>query len=76
MKPPFRSKQEVIINAPLETVWEFNMDITKIPAFHPRVAKVELLSGKSLREPGVSYRCLCLAKTKSVFEINNIKKGT
>jgi hypothetical protein len=57
MRPPFRSKQEVIINAPLETVWEFNMDITKIPAFHPRVVKVELLSGKSLREPGVSYRC-------------------
>jgi hypothetical protein len=56
-KPPFRSKQEVIINAPLETVWEFNMDITKIPTFHPRVVKVELLSGKALREPGVSYRC-------------------
>jgi len=56
-KPPFRSKQEVIINAPLETVWEFNMDITKIPTFHPRVIKVELLSGKALREPGVSYRC-------------------
>ena len=49
MRPPFRSKQEVIINAPLETVWEFNMDITKIPAFHPRVVKVELLSGKSPR---------------------------
>src|SRR6201987_3473122 len=57
MRPPFRSKQEVIINAPLETVWEFNMDITKIPAFHPRVVKVELLSGKTFREPGVSYRC-------------------
>ncbi len=57
MRPPFRSKQEVIIKAPLETVWEFNMDITKIPAFHPRVIKVDLLSGKSLREPGVSYRC-------------------
>ena len=57
MRPPFRSKQEVIIDAPLETVWEFNMDITKIPAFHPRVVKVELLSGKSFREPGVSYRC-------------------
>jgi hypothetical protein len=57
MKPPFRSKQEVIINAPLEAVWEFNMDITRIPTFHPRVIKVELLSGKSLREPGVSYRC-------------------
>ena len=57
MRPPFRSKQEVIINAPLETVWEFNMDITKIPTFHPRVVKVELLSGKALREPGVSYKC-------------------
>lgn len=57
MKPPFRSKREVIINAPLETVWEFNMDITKIPTFHPRVVKVELLSGKARREPGVAYKC-------------------
>ena len=57
MNPPFRSKQEVIINAPLETVWEFGMDITRIPAFHPRVVKVELLSGKARREPGVSYKC-------------------
>ncbi|HWZ79778.1 MAG TPA: SRPBCC family protein [Candidatus Sulfotelmatobacter sp.] len=58
MNPPFRSKQEVVINAPLETVWEFGMDITRISAFHPRVVKVELLSGKARREPGVSYRCL------------------
>jgi polyketide cyclase/dehydrase/lipid transport protein len=57
-KPSFRSKQEVIINAPLETVWAFNMDITKIPSFHPRVVKVELLSGTKFREPGVSYRCI------------------
>jgi polyketide cyclase/dehydrase/lipid transport protein len=57
MNPPFRSKQEVVINAPLETVWEFGMDITRIPTFHPRVVKVELLSGKARREPGVSYRC-------------------
>jgi Polyketide cyclase / dehydrase and lipid transport len=57
MNPQFRSKQEVVINAPLETVWEFGMDITRIPAFHPRVVKVELLSGKARREPGVSYRC-------------------
>ena len=57
MNPPFRSKQKVVINAPLETVWEFGMDITRIPAFHPRVVKVELLSGKARREPGVSYRC-------------------
>ena len=57
MKPPFRSKQEIVINAPLETVWAFNMDLTKIPTFHPRVVKVDLLSGKAQREPGVAYQC-------------------
>ena len=57
MRPPFRSKQDVVINAPLEAVWAFSMDLTKIPEFHPRVVKVELLAGKSFREPGVSYQC-------------------
>ena len=57
LQPPFRSKQEVIINAPLEAVWSFSMDLTKIPEFHPRVVKVDLLSGKARREPGVSYQC-------------------
>ena len=58
MKPPFHSKQEVVINAPLEEVWAFSMDLTKIPTFHPRVVKVDLLSGKALREPGAAYKCL------------------
>jgi hypothetical protein len=40
LQPPFRSKQEVIINAPLEEVWSFSMDLTKIPELHPRVVKV------------------------------------
>ena len=57
VKPPFRSRQEVIINAPLEAVWSYTMDLTKIPEFHPRVVKVDLLSGKTFREPGASYRC-------------------
>jgi hypothetical protein len=57
LQPPFRSKQEVIINAPLEEVWSFSMDLTKIPDFHPRVVKVDLLSGKTLREAGASYQC-------------------
>ena len=57
MRPPFRSKQEVVINALLEEVWAFSMDLTKIPTFHPRVVKVDLLSGKAQREPGVAYRC-------------------
>jgi hypothetical protein len=49
LQPPLRCKQEVIINAPLEAVWSFSMDLTKIPEFHPRVVKVDLLSGKTLR---------------------------
>ena len=57
MLPPFRSKQGVIIDAPLEVVWSFSMDLTKIPEFHPRVFKVDLLDGKAFREPGVSYQC-------------------
>jgi len=57
MRPPFRSKQEVIINAPLTAVWSFSMDLTKIPEFHPRVVKVDLLAGKAFREAGVSYQC-------------------
>ena len=57
MRPPFRSKQEVIIDAPLEAVWEFGMDLSKIPDFHPRVYKVDLIDGRKYREAGVSYRC-------------------
>jgi uncharacterized membrane protein len=49
--------QEIIIDAPLEAVWCFSMDLTKIPEFHPRVSKVDLIDGKALREPGVSYQC-------------------
>ena len=57
MLPPFRSRQQVIIDAPLETVWSFCMDLTRIPEFHPRVFKVDLIDGKAFREQGVSYRC-------------------
>ena len=57
MQPAFRSRQEVIINASLDAVWSFSMDLTRIPEFHPRVVKVDLLSGKTRREPGASYQC-------------------
>jgi len=57
LPPPFRSKQEVIINASLKVVWSFGMDLTKIPEFHPRVSRVDLVSGKRFREAGASYRC-------------------
>ncbi|MBZ5705619.1 MAG: hypothetical protein LAN63_09710 [Acidobacteriia bacterium] len=79
LPPPFRSKQEVIINAPLEAVWSFNMDLTKIPEFHPRVFKVDLLAGKTIREPGASYQChlsggkhMCIEKDIEIIPLQKI----
>ena len=79
LQPPFRSKQEVIINAPLETVWSFSMDLAKIPEFHPRVVKVDLLSGKTFREPGASYQChlaggkhTCIEKDIEIIPLQKI----
>ena len=57
MKPAFQSKQSVIINAPIEKVWEYNQDLSKIADYHPRVNKVDLISGKQFREVGVAYQC-------------------
>jgi hypothetical protein len=55
--PPFQSRQEIVIHAPLQTVWEFNQDLTNIAAYHPRVERVDLISGTSQRGEGVAYRC-------------------
>ncbi len=57
MKPKFQSKQSVIINAPLDKVWDFNQDLSKIAEYHPRVNKVDLISDKQFREVGVAYQC-------------------
>jgi Polyketide cyclase / dehydrase and lipid transport len=55
--PSFQSRQEVVIHAPLQAVWEFNQDLTNIAEYHPRVKRVDLISGKRQREQGVAYRC-------------------
>ncbi len=55
--PPFQSRQEVVIHAPLQAVWDYNQDLTNIAEYHPRVKRVELISGKREREQGVAYRC-------------------
>jgi hypothetical protein len=55
--PPFQSRQEVVIHAPLQAVWEFNQDLTNIAAYHPRVEQVDLISGKRQRGEEVAYRC-------------------
>jgi len=33
------------------------MNLSKIAEYHPRVNKVDLISGKQFREAGVSYQC-------------------
>jgi Polyketide cyclase / dehydrase and lipid transport len=57
IRPKFQSNQSVIINAPIEKVWEFNQDLSRIAEYHPRVNKVDLISGKQFREAGVAYQC-------------------
>jgi hypothetical protein len=57
VRPKFQSKQFVIINAPIEKVWEYNQDLLKIADYHPRVNKVGLISGGQFREVGVAYQC-------------------
>ena len=55
-KPQWEVK--VTINAPVEKVWDATLDISLIPAYHPEVEKVELLSGNDKRAPGVEYKCI------------------
>jgi len=57
MRPKFQSKQSIIINAPIEKVWEYNQDLSKITDYHPRVNKVDLISGRQFRDAGVAYQC-------------------
>lgn len=55
--PSFQLKQEVVIHAPLQVVWDLNQDVTSIAAYHPGVERVDLLSGKGQRGKEVAYRC-------------------
>jgi hypothetical protein len=41
----------------LAIVWDFNQDLTRIAEYHPRVNKVDLISGQTRRQAGVAYRC-------------------
>lgn len=68
MNPAFQSKQYVIIHAPLEKVWEFGLDLSRIPEYHPRVSKVDLISGKQFREQNVAYQCNLTAGKNSCIE--------
>lgn len=55
------------------------MDLTKIPEFHPRVFKVDLIDGKAFREPGAAYQChlsggkhTCIEKDIEIVPVQKI----
>lgn len=48
---------EIVVNAPLKSVWELAEDITLIPRYHPEVDKVDLIAGQAKRSVGVKYQC-------------------
>lgn len=53
----FRGRQEVTIAAPLCAVWSYAMDLSKLPEYNPRVARVEFDGGDSQRVAGGRYQC-------------------
>ena len=55
--PPFPSRQEVVIHAPLQVVWDVHQDVTNIAVSHSRVKRGELISGQRQRGNGGAYRC-------------------
>ena len=79
MRSKFQSKQSVIIYAAIEKVWEYNQDLSKIADYHPRVNKVDLISGRQFREVGVAYQChlidgknTCIEKDIEIIPMENI----
>jgi ligand-binding SRPBCC domain-containing protein len=57
MTSPLQCTSQVIIDAPLEKVWAFNMDITQLERYHPRTDVVTYLTGQTTREVGAEYQC-------------------
>ena len=58
MKDKSRITIEVEIDAPRNIVGKYVDDLSLITSFHPKVRKVEYLSGKQFRERGVKYQCI------------------
>lgn len=57
-KSPLQWQVSLEIGAPLAEVWDVVEDVSLIPAYHPEVRQVELLSGTARRAPGMSYKCI------------------
>ena len=48
---------EIVVNAPLKTVWEVANDVTLIPRYHPEVDTVDVIAGQARRTVGTKYQC-------------------
>jgi hypothetical protein len=48
---------EIVVDAPLQKVWEVAEDITLIPEYHPEVGRVDLIAGQAKRSLGTRYQC-------------------
>jgi uncharacterized protein YndB with AHSA1/START domain len=58
MRGAFQLKVGIPIAASASRVWDIIDDISLIPKYHPEVRRVDFISGKSRRGPGVRYRCV------------------
>lgn len=58
MKDKSRITIEVEINAPRSVVGQYVDNLTLISSFHPKVKRVDLLSGQEYRAEGVKYQCV------------------
>jgi hypothetical protein len=63
-KGRFQSRVQISVLASAGTVWNIIDDISLIPAYHPEVGRVDLISGKSKRAAGVRYQCSILEGRK------------
>ncbi len=57
MSEKLQAIQSIKINAPREVVWDYLLDLERIPEYHPRVIRVDLTSGDKYRRAGATYTC-------------------
>lgn len=70
---------KVEIDAPRNIVGKYADDLSLITSFHPKVKKVDFLSGKRFREKGVKYQCIIPKGNKEwscIEEVTEYEKDT
>jgi hypothetical protein len=55
---PYQWQADLIIDAPLEAIWNAIEDLSLIPHYHPSVRQVEFSPESARRAPGAEYKCV------------------